>query len=204
MTRIWYTLVWCCCWTICKLMFRFRWSGQENVPADGPVLVVSNHQSHLDPVLVAIGCPRQMKFLAKQGLFFWPLAWLIRSLGAVPIDRSGGGLSGFKATLRLLKEGQPVLVFPEGTRSPDGRLQPLLPGFCALARRSGATLVPAALSGAYAAMPRGCRLPRPRPITLRFGAPIPSQQYGPLSDAQLTELVRLKLIECGATIACGD
>ena len=71
-------------------------------PATGPVLLVSNHQSHLDPVLVGIACPRQMRFLARHSLFFWPLSWLIRSLGAVPIDRERGGLGGIKATLKLL------------------------------------------------------------------------------------------------------
>ena len=186
--RMWYALCWYPCWAVAKLLFRFRWSGAENVPSDGPVLIASNHQSHLDPVLVGIACPRQLRFLARHTLFFWPLAWLIRSLGAVPIDRASGR-GGIKATLKLLKEGAPVLVFPEGTRTPDGALQPLHAGFCALARRSGATIVPAALDGAYAAMPRGSRLPRPRPITLRFGRPIAANEYEALGDEQLVELI---------------
>ena len=166
--RIWYAVLWCPCWAIAKLAFRFHSTGREHVPATGPVLLVANHQSHLDPVLVGIACPREVRPLARHSLFFWPLSWLIRSLGAVPIDRERGGLGGIKAMLKLLGAGEVVLVFPEGTRTKDGHLQPLMPGFCALARRSGATVVPVAIDGAFAALPRGSRFPRPRPISLTF------------------------------------
>ena len=79
----------------------------------------------------------------------------------MPIDRERGGLGGIKTALKILDAGEALLVFPEGTRTNDGRLQPLLPGFCALARRSGATIVPVAINGAFAAMPRGSHFPRP-------------------------------------------
>jgi 1-acyl-sn-glycerol-3-phosphate acyltransferase len=114
---------------------------------------------------------------------------LIRSLGAVPIDRERGGLGGIKATLQLLKAGEAVLVFPEGTRSRDGRLQPLMPGFCTLARRGGATVVPVAIDGAFAAMPRGSRFPRPWPIRLTFCRAILPDEQMRLSDEELAELV---------------
>jgi 1-acyl-sn-glycerol-3-phosphate acyltransferase len=191
--RLWYDVLWCPCWAIAVLAFRFRSAGREHVPAAGPVLLVANHQSHLDPVLVGIACPRQMRFLARHSLFFWPLGWLIRSLGAVPIDRERGGLGGIKATLQLLKGGQPVLVFPEGTRTRDGRLQPLLPGFCALARRGDATIVPVAIAGAYAAMPRGTALPRPRPIRLTFCPAIRPAEQKLLSDEELAQLVSQRI-----------
>jgi 1-acyl-sn-glycerol-3-phosphate acyltransferase len=192
-SRLWYALLWCPCWVISQVWFRYRYTGRSNVPRIGPVLLVSNHQSHLDPVLVGIACPRQLKFLARHGLFFWPLSWLIRSLGAVPIDRDRGALAGMKTTLKLLKQGEAVLVFPEGTRTPHGRLQPLLPGFCALARRSGATVVPIAIDGAYAAMPRGSALPRLTSIRLVFGHPIPQEQLVALSDEQLVELTTSRI-----------
>jgi len=189
LARLWYSVLWCPCWAIAALWFRFRSVGRENVPADGPVLLVSNHQSHLDPVLVGIACPRQMRFLARHSLFFWPLSWLIRSLGAVPIDRERGGLGGIKATLQLLKENEAVLAFPEGTRTRDGQLQSFMPGFCALARRSGATIVPVAIDGAYAAMPRGSHFPRPQSIRLGFAAPIRKEQYETWTDDQIAEIV---------------
>lgn len=191
--RLWYGVLWCPCWAIAALAFRFRATGREHVPTAGPVLLVSNHQSHLDPVLIGVACPRQMRFLARHSLFFWPLGWLIHSLGAVPIDRERGGLGGIKATLQLLKAGEAVLVFPEGTRSRDGRLQPLMPGFCALARRGGATVVPVAIEGAFAAMPRGSRFPRPRPIRLAFCPAIRPEEQKRLSDEELARLVSQRI-----------
>jgi 1-acyl-sn-glycerol-3-phosphate acyltransferase len=153
------------------------------------VLLVANHQSHLDPVLVGIACPRQLKYLARQGLFFWPFSLWIRSLGAVAIDRERGAIGGIKTTLRLLSEEHAVVVFPEGSRTPDGRLHPLLAGFCLLARRSGATIVPVAIDGAYHSMPRGSYFPVPHPIGLVFGKAIRREEFDGLSDAQLIAAV---------------
>jgi 1-acyl-sn-glycerol-3-phosphate acyltransferase len=191
--RLWYGVLWCPCWAIAVLAFRFRSTGREHVPATGPVLLVSNHQSHLDPVLVGVACPREVRSLARHSLFFWPLSWLIRSLGAVPIDRERGGLGGIRTTLKLLGAGEAVLVFPEGTRTKDGRLQPLMPGFCALARRSGATVVPVAIEGAFDAMPRGSRIPHPSPIRLTFCPPISTTEQQQLDDGQLCELVSSRI-----------
>jgi 1-acyl-sn-glycerol-3-phosphate acyltransferase len=157
------------------------------------VLLVANHQSHLDPVLVGIACPRQLKYLARHDLFFWPFSWWIRALGAVPIDRQRGALGGIKTTLKLLHEREAVLVFPEGSRTPDGQLHPLLSGFCLLARRSGATVVPLAICGAYDSMPRGSVFPRPCPIALAFAPPIRRSDYQHLSDEQLTHLVESRI-----------
>jgi len=185
----WYALLWCPCWVISQFWFRYRYTGRGHVSPAGPVLLVANHQSHLDPVLVGIACPRQLKYLARHDLFFWPLGWWIRSLGAVPIDRSRGALTGMKTTLKLLQQGNAVLVFPEGTRTPHGDLQPLLPGFCLLARRSGATIVPVAIQGAYNAMPRGSAFPRPRPIRLTFGEPVTPRQFAQRTDEQLVKLL---------------
>jgi 1-acyl-sn-glycerol-3-phosphate acyltransferase len=154
---------------------------------------VANHQSHLDPVLVGLACPRQLKYLARHDLFFWPFSWWIRALGAVPIDRKRGALGGIKTTLKLLEEREAVLVFPEGSRTPDGRLHALLAGFCLLARRSGATVVPLAIRGAYDSMPRGRLFPRPCSIVLAFAPPIDRSEYQHLSDEQLTRLVESRI-----------
>ena len=204
---IWYSVLWGPCYAISQVLFRYKFSGKSHVPATGPVLLVSNHQSHLDPVLIGIACPRQLKYLARVGLFFWPFSWWIRALGAVPIDRESA-LTGIKTTIKLLKDGNAVVVFPEGSRTPDGFLHPLLPGFCVLARRSGATIVPVAINGAFAALPRGAGYPRPARITLAFAPKITKEQYGQLSDTALTELVteRLRNAGCrmGADMGCDD
>ncbi len=114
-------MLWCPCYAISQVWFQFQFSGKGHVPVEGPLLLVSNHQSNFDPVLVGIACPRQLKYLARQGLFFWPFSLWIRSLGAVPIDRERGALSGIRTTLELLKKQNAVLVFPEGSRTPDGK-----------------------------------------------------------------------------------
>jgi 1-acyl-sn-glycerol-3-phosphate acyltransferase len=157
------------------------------------VLLASNHQSYLDPLLISIACSRQLRALARHQLFFWPLSWVIRTLGAVPIDRERGAMGGIKAALKILRDGDALIVFPEGTRTPHGKLQPLHPGFCMLARRSGATIVPVTINGAFAAMPRGSVFPRPTTVTLTFNAPITRDQYQDLGDEQLVDVVRQRI-----------
>jgi 1-acyl-sn-glycerol-3-phosphate acyltransferase len=149
------------------------------------VLIASSHQSNLDPVLVGLACSRQLKYLARHGLFFWPFSWLIRSLGAVRLEKRAGGLGGIKATIKLLRENEAVLIFPEGSRTFDGELAPMMGGFCTLARRSGATIVPVAIEGAFAALPRGSAFPRPGRITVVIGPPITPQEVQRRSDEEL-------------------
>jgi len=195
--RYWYATLWCVCWAIARVWFRFQSAGRDYVPRTGPVLVLSNHQSNLDPVLVGIACPRQLRFLAKKSLFFWPLSWWIRALGAVPLDLEGSAISGLKTTLRLLREQEAVLVFPEGSRAPDGRLQPLKAGFCPLARRSQATIVPAVIDGAFGSLPRRAVFPRPVRIRVAFGPPIAPTELAALSDDELVQLVAARFAAVG-------
>jgi len=187
--RIWYQTLKAGCQLAAVLAYRVRHSGMENIPAEGGVLVVSNHQSFLDPPLVGMGSPRRMNYLARETLFrFGPFRWLIRSLDAIAIDREGLGLSGMKEALRRLKRGEMVLIFPEGTRTPDGEIAPFLPGFTALAVRSRAAILPVAIEGACDAWPRGWKLPRLGRIRVHYGQPILPGQIG--DDWDERELVR--------------
>ncbi len=192
LARWWYSLSRFVCWAVCKALFRFRSSGGENVPASGPVLVVSNHQSHLDPVLIAIASPRQLGALARASLFVGPFGWLIRSFGAVPVER-GSATAGIRALLGMLKAGEAAIVFPEGTRTEDGNLRPFQSGFCAIARRSSAAIVPTTINGAYDALPRGAKFPRRKPITLTFNQVILPDEIATLSDDELLALTAARI-----------
>jgi 1-acyl-sn-glycerol-3-phosphate acyltransferase len=156
-----------------RLLFRVEGRGAEHVPAEGPVLIVANHSSVLDPPLVGGMCPRQLTFLAKAELFRIPgLGGLIRRLGAQPLRREGADPSALRTARRVLAEGKALLVFPEGTRGEEGTLREAKPGAALLAVQSGATVVPAYVSGSGRAWPRGRRLPRPVKVVVTFGAPL--------------------------------
>ena len=109
----WYNFLHVGCRLASVVLFRIRVRGRRNVPDEGALLVCSNHQSHFDPVLVGLALDRRLNFLARDTLFaFTPFRWLIQSLDAIPIDREGMGLAGIKETLRRLKKGEGVLIFP--------------------------------------------------------------------------------------------
>ena len=153
-----------------RLAFRFRVRGADHVPLRGPVLLVANHASHLDPPLIGCASPRWTAYLARSTLFA-PRGFgaLIRILGAVPIERDSTGLGGIRTTLAVLDADGTIVVFPEGTRTTDGRAGELRGGFVTIARRSAAPIVPVWVEGSFAAFPRGARFPRPRPISVSFG-----------------------------------
>lgn len=153
-----------------RLYFRLDARGVEHVPASGPVLLVANHSSVLDPPIIGGACPRQLCFLAKAELFEVPLfGRLIRNLNARPVRREGSDSRALKDALRVLQAGQALLVFPEGTRGPEGPLREAKPGAGMLAITSGAAVVPVYIRGTGGALPRGRVLPRPARVLVRFG-----------------------------------
>ncbi|MCH2182115.1 MAG: 1-acyl-sn-glycerol-3-phosphate acyltransferase, partial [Mariniblastus sp.] len=108
------------------VLYQVRVHHQHRFPMKGATLLCSNHQSNLDPVVIGCVCPRRLNFLAKKDLFGFPLGVVLRMVDAIPIDREGIGIGGMKETLRRLKKNEPVLIFPEGERSWDGDLLPLM------------------------------------------------------------------------------
>lgn len=185
--------------TVARLTFTIAWRvrcyGRENIPEDGGVLVVSNHQSHLDPVLVGLAIDRRMSYLARQSLFtFAPLRWMILSVGAIPLDREGTGLAGLKESLKRLKRQEMLLVFPEGTRSRDGEVAPFKPGFCALARRSKLRLLPVAIDGAFDAWPRTSPFPHFGTVHVHLGKPMTPAEVAALrTDDELVAEVQRRI-----------
>ncbi|MCK4660551.1 MAG: 1-acyl-sn-glycerol-3-phosphate acyltransferase [Phycisphaerae bacterium] len=138
------------------------------------MLLASNHQSFLDPILLTNALPRECHYMARDTLFRNKhFARIIRMYNSFPIKRGKADLAGVKETLRRLKAGVLVLTFPEGTRSPDGRVFPFHPGVFAIARKARVPIVPAAIEGAHEAWPRGAKLPRPARVWVEYGQPIP-------------------------------
>jgi 1-acyl-sn-glycerol-3-phosphate acyltransferase len=189
LSRAWYKFSANKYWCFFKLLNRLQITGAERTPLTGPLVVVANHTSYLDPPLLGAVAPRQLSFLARDTLFKGPLGWYISSLDAIPIDRDGAGLAGLRATLTRLKRNGAVVVFPEGTRSDNGQLQPLKPGFLVLVRRGQANLQPIGMAGVIKALPRGRIIPRPAKIRVCFGEPITVEQAAELDDDALLALV---------------
>ncbi len=168
--QLYYRIHWHLLRSFLRSYFRLSIQGCEHIPSTGPALLAANHCSYLDPVVIAPSIPRQIKFLAKEELFSVPvLSWWIRWIGAYPIDRGRGDMQAIRTVFRLMKAGEALLIFPEGTRSHDGTLQPLEQGIAWFSLKTGAPVVPVYLSGTNEAMSRKVWIPRPRKVRIRFG-----------------------------------
>lgn len=177
---------------IAGALFQFRVFGAERTPQGVPVVICCNHQSSIDPTLVAAAVPRRLSFLARKELFAsFATRKFVEFFDGIPLDRTGFSREGLAAAIDRLKHGRAVLIFPEGSRSPDGTLQPLRSGFLLLARRSRASLLPVALAGTYQMWPRDRRFPWPTTAHLVIGEPIPYEVYsGWKEEKALAELER--------------
>src|SRR5438093_4330446 len=139
----------------------------------GPVILAMNHQSYLDPPLAGTTCDRAIYFLARRTLLDMPLlGWLLPKLNVIPVNQEGVDRSAIKALIRALKAGNGVLVFPEGSRTEDGNLQPAQPGLGLVIAKTLAPIVPMRVFGAHQAFPRGTKFPKPHPITIVVGEPL--------------------------------
>jgi 1-acyl-sn-glycerol-3-phosphate acyltransferase len=156
-----------------RVFFDLQVRGLHHMPRSGGVLVVSNHQSFLDPVVLAVLHRRPFAFLADAYLFkFKPFGWLIRSLNAFPIQTGKGDVGAIKQTIALLQAGEVLTIYPEGTRSPNGQLQPVLGGAALAIRRAKVPVMPAIIVGAYEAYPRQAKIPRPGRVRVVFDQPV--------------------------------
>lgn len=197
-----YALVKLVAFALMRLLFRLETRDPGRVPAAGPALLVSNHSSVLDPPLIASASRRRLAFLAKAELFRIPVfGALLRRLGARPLRRADSDPAAMRAALRVLEEGGALLVFPEGTRGPEGVLRPARAGAGMLAVVSGAPVVPVYVSGSGRAWPKGARFPRPARVTVAFGEPLRfdakrggdrREQYEAASRAMMAAIARLK------------
>lgn len=153
--------------------FRLQIHGRENAIEEGPAILAMNHQSFLDPPLAALTCDREIHFLARKTLFDVPLLGpLIRQLNVIGVDRDGTDMSALKTVIRLVKGGGSTIIFPEGTRSRDGNLQPARSGLGFVIAKTLAPVVPIRVFGAFDAFPRTSKFPRRSTITLVVGEPL--------------------------------
>jgi 1-acyl-sn-glycerol-3-phosphate acyltransferase len=157
-----------------RLFFRLRVVHRERMINHGPVILAANHQSFLDPPVTGSVSDRAIYFLARRTLLDGPiLGWLLPKLNVIPVDSEGGkDRTALKALIRILRAGQGTLVFPEGQRSPDGKLQPALPGVGLVIAKTLAPVVPMRIFGAFEAWPLHEKWPRPGRVTIVVGEPI--------------------------------
>jgi 1-acyl-sn-glycerol-3-phosphate acyltransferase len=158
---------------IAHSIFDLRVYGQENIIEEGPALLAMNHQSFLDPPFAGISCQRPIHYLARKTLFDIPvIGWILRRINVIGVDLAGSDVSALKAVIRVLRDGGCTVVFPEGTRTRDGSLQPAKPGAGFIIAKTLAPVVPMRIFGAFEAFPKGAKIPRMSPVTIVVGEPI--------------------------------
>jgi 1-acyl-sn-glycerol-3-phosphate acyltransferase len=170
------SLTWRWCQTLVRIWtsttFNFHAYDREHVPESGPALLVSNHQSFLDPILVGVQLYRPVSYMARHTLFQHPISSrLFRALGGFPVQRNTADLSAMKECVRQLSLGNLLTVFPEGTRSESGEIGRIHKGVTLIIRRAAVPVIPVAIHGSAAAWPKSARFPHAHPIRLIYGPP---------------------------------
>ena len=168
-----YTAGWILTRAVCTTYFHCRYHNPERVPTTGPAILAANHSSYLDPPLVGAGLRRELNYLARESLFRLPVfGAILRQVNSVPVDREGGGAAGLRAILDRLLHGGAILLFPEGTRSPDGQLRRPRSGIGLTVIKSTAPVVPVRVFGTFEAWGKHRRFPRPIRVQVKYGLPI--------------------------------
>ena len=196
LAETWYSIARIICMVIVYSICRIRVYGRKNVPSKGPVLLLSNHQSFFDVVFCQSTLRRSLHFVARDSLFkikiFGPL---IGSVHATAIKRGQADLSGMKKVIEKLKQNKVVCLYPEATRTGDGRIAEIKPGFGLLSRRSGACVVPVVIDGAFECWPRHRIFPSFGRVTVSYGKVITSKQVKELGDKEFARVLTERLRE---------
>lgn len=169
-----------------KIWHRYEVRGMENIPDSGGVLIASNHASFLDPPAVGAGCRgRPVHFMARDSLWNSKFGkWWMDAVGCIPVARGTGDMKALKLTIKALKEGKVVSIFPEGTRTEDGELQEAKGGIGFIIEKSGCAVVPAYIDGSYKAYPKGKKFIKPCKVTITYGKPITQEEFQALGTGR--------------------
>ena len=176
----WYTILKRVCWLFSPLMARIRVEGLENIPREGPFILLANHQSFLDPILIQSLCPRDLHTLTKStqfGMRFF--SWVLPRINAIPTRRFKVDPQVVRVILRRLSEGHGIGIYPEGERSWDAEIQPFRRGTMRVVLKAGVPVIPCGVSGSYDVWPRWSKRLRRAPVTIRFGEAF---AFGPHDD----------------------
>jgi 1-acyl-sn-glycerol-3-phosphate acyltransferase len=196
MSDAWYGFNYSAIWAAFQFGWSYRSEGFRYVPQRGPVLVVANHQSFVDPLLVGLAVRRRFTYLARKTLFRNPIfGGYLRSVRCIPVDQEGVAKEGLKAVLQKLKEGNAVLIFPEGERTPTGDMLPLRPGVQLLVKRGLCPVLPVGLAGGFESYPRSAKFPILSPIFMPATKGTVAAVVGPpLDPKQLAALSREEML----------
>jgi 1-acyl-sn-glycerol-3-phosphate acyltransferase len=194
--RCLYSVLWIVSRALGVSMFGVRTRFAEPLPDCGGLIVLSSHQSHLDPLLLGLACDRRLSSLARSSLYtFKPFGFIITALDAVPIDRNASAVAAMKTVIKRLEDGAAVIIFPEGTRTATGRLGEIKSGFALIAKKAKVPIVPVAIVGAWECWPKTRLLPRPGRIRLEFGRVIRPEEIATLDDRTLVAECTQRLTE---------
>lgn len=173
MSALGYGILWLLFRVVSRIFLRYRTIGAEHIPKKGGVLLAANHASYADIPLLGCGVARRLAFLGRSNLFPNPaLKWMLRSLGWIPLKTDRLDRQAFGEAIKLLKAGKPVVIFPEGTRTPNGKLQPGKPGIGVIVAEAECQVVPVYIGGTYKVLPMGSSRIRLHPVVVTFGEPI--------------------------------
>lgn len=180
---------------------RYQSRGKEYLPEQGGGLLVTNHQSFLDPLLICLPIKRPVSFMARDSLFRIPiLGPFMRYEFVIPISRRSTSSQSLRAAIQNIEDGNFVGIFPEGTRTTDGKVQKFKPGFLALLKRADCAIYPIGIAGAFRALPRGAYFLRPRSVRVVYGKPITAktikEYYAKGAEKELLELTNQRVTEC--------
>ena len=186
-----------------RIYLRLKVRGSARVPSKGPAIVVANHASFLDPIVLGSACPRKIHFIVLQSMYdWWRLRWFYWGMQTIPVRAQEGDPRAIRVALARLKRGQVVGLFPEGARSGDGVLREGKMGVALLAALSGAPVIPCFIQGAFESLPPGMAFPRPARVIVSFGESMQFQRgegakreradLEKFSSRLLAEIARLK------------